>query len=144
MTAENWILARANCTAAHYFKELVKKIRQDVGRFNRLGVVKKSQKGFKVVEHVNEIAIHPARLIHMRLDNYEWQAEMEPNSDIVSIGYSNSSIHAERSHYWRIEINLKWNIETLSCDLMIEGEPRSLDYISQKLLGEFLFTDLVV
>ena len=121
MTAANWVLARANCTAAHYFKELVKKIRQDIDHFNRLGVVKKRQKGFKVVEQVNGIAIHPARLTHMHLDNYEWQAEMEPNSDIVSIGYSNSSIHAERSQYWRIEINLKWNIETLSCDLMMEG-----------------------
>ena len=144
MTAANWVLARANCTAAHYFKEIVKKIKQDIDRFNRLDVAKKREQGFKVVEQVDGIAIHPARLIHSRLDHYEWQAETGSNSDLVSVGYSNSSIHAERSRYWRIEITLKWNIETLSCDLMIEGEPRSLDYISQKLIEEFLFTDLVV
>ena len=144
MTAANWVLARANCTAAHYFKELVKKIKQDVDRFNRLDVVKKRGQGFRIVEHVDEIAIHPARLIHSHLDDYEWRAETASNLDLVSVGYSNSSIHAERSRCWRIEIPLKWNIDTLSCDLIIEGEPRSLDYISQKLLGEFLFTDLVV
>ena len=126
MTAANWVLARANCTAAHYFKELVKKIKQDVDRFNGLEAVKKREQGFKVVEQVDGIAIHPARLIYFRPDYYEWQVETGSGSDLVSVGYSNSSIHAERNQYWRIEINLKWNMETLSCDLMIEGESRGM------------------
>ena len=144
MTEANWVLARVNCTAAHYFKELVKKITRDVGRFNGLEAVKEREQGFKVVDNVDEITISPARSIYIRPDYYEWQVKTESISDIVSVRYSNSSIHAERSHHWRIEINLKWNIETLSCDLIIEGEPHSLDYISQKLLGDFLFADLVV
>ena len=98
MTAANWVLARANCTAEHCFKELVKKIRQDVDRFNRIEAVKKREQGFKVVEQVGGIAIHPARLIHFRPDHYEWQAETGSNSDLIS----------------------------------------------QKLLGKFLFADLVV
>ena len=142
MTAANWVLARANCTAAHYFKELVKTIKKDIAHFNRLDVVKKREKGFKVVELSDTIEIRPARLVHSYRGHVEWQAEEGQNLDFVSIRYSDSSINAERNQCCSIEIKLIWNIETLSCDLVEQEKPRSLDYISQTILGEFLFTDL--
>ena len=64
------------------------------------------------------------------------------DDDFLHVEHSGSALIAWRPQVWKIEVRCEWNPDTLACDLVLDGEPRSLDYISQRILGDFFFEDL--
>ncbi len=145
MSEANWVLARARCTAGHYLDKLVQTIRQDVNRFNGLEAARERRQGFTVKPgRDGAIEVHRAKLVHYADGNQEWETVSGPIPDFVAVGCSGSVIQAARADHWNIEIDLRWNIESLSCDMILDGEIRSVPYICQKILGEFMFEDLAL
>jgi len=144
MSSPNWVLARSRCTAAHYFGEIEKVIRRDVDRFNRLEAVKERQSGFVVVSYPrgDTIEVHPAKMHDYGNGRHEWVKESGAVADFVSVICSGTTISATRADVWRIDLKLEWNVETLACDMILNGEVRTLDYISQQIIGEFMFEGL--
>ena len=52
-----------------------------------------------------------------------------------------TSIEVYRKDAIAFEIDHRWNEETLTCDLLIDGERYSIWHISQKAIGDLLFCD---
>ena len=65
----------------------------------------------------------------------------DPDSDFVRVSHTDSGLLAERRDFWKLEVKMQWNPATLQCDLMMDGEARPLDYVSQRAVGDFLFED---
>ena len=144
MTGKDWVLSRVRCTPGHYVSELVKVIRRDVDRFNNLDRADECERFF-VVEHAPDgCTIHRARRQRFMSGKHQYHRADESDQDFVRVSHSGFSITAERADFWRSEIVCSWNDETLACDLILNGQPRDLAYISQRILGDFLFEDLAI
>ncbi len=142
MTRMDWVRERARCTAAHYFDELVKTISRDVERFNRLETTQERKRGFKVVCNGREsIEIRRARMIRYAANRIEWSRIADDN-DFIAVWRADPAMHAKRDCFWNMEVLLHWNSETLAFDMILDGEARTLDYISQYILGDFMLEDM--
>ena len=137
----DWVLARSRCTAAYYIGELVKVIRRDVDRFNRLERTQDSNRFFVVESESDGCTVRHARIQRFADGKNQFIRASDPDSDFVRVSHTDSGLLAERRDFWKLEVKMQWNPATLQCDLMMDGEARPLDYVSQRAVGDFLFED---
>lgn len=134
-TRQNWVLARANCTLQDSFDAIKNAVDLDVREFNSLSPHKRKERNFLAekqdlsirVSRAAPAAGHPGNLVPTDID------------DVVRVQKEAECIMAYRKSHWAIEICPEWNEETLTCDILIEGEPYTPWQISQKILADFLF-----
>ena len=62
----NWVLKRAQCMPAGYIGELVKIVRRDVDRFNRLECAEEADRFFVVEPQPDGCEVHRARVQRFR------------------------------------------------------------------------------
>ena len=128
---KNWVDLRAACTIESVFKELVETIQSDIDRFNALCGCKFSLKRVSSEE------------VHISTDSEKVQSLFVDHK--ICLNINSTGIWISEQHHsnclWKtkFEISLKWNSETLVCDLLIEEKPYTIWQISQKAIGDFLF-----
>ena len=116
-----WVKARYACTVDAAFKTLVAVIESDVQSFNRL-----SSNDDCEVKHVDYRTVTFSR-----------------GSRVTAVSISGQTIEVRpmRSNAILkvIHITPKWNEESMSCDLVIDGKAMSMHRASQRAIGDILF-----
>ena len=138
MSARNWVLARANCTLDDNLSTLMAQVKKDIQGFNRLRSDKRGIRQFRVsfdngefvIERMVEVTNH--RGTHIVED-------AEYSHDVIIVRCMESSISVGRKDHLNFEIEPRWNAQSQTCDLLVDGEPYPLWRISEMILGEFLF-----
>ena len=134
-TAQNWVLARANCTLQDSFAAIKQAVDIDVERFNKLAPDKRLDRNFLPERNGSSIVIFRAAP-----DTGAGGGLVKKDvADVISVQKEAACIWATRESYWSIEICHQWNEETLKCDLMIGGKSYTPSQISQRILTEFFF-----
>ena len=141
MTGKNeWIVKRARCTPAYCFDMLVNAINRDVRLFNELERVQQDSAFFMVEgRSATRIEVHRAHCVRCRPNKQEMERASEADEDFVQIYLYGASIFAERRDFWCYEIRTEWNPESLTCDLIFNKTARGIDYLSQAIIGDFMF-----
>ena len=52
---------------------------------------------------------------------------------------SDDAVEVLKNRVVQFAVRQKWNAETLTCDLFIDGEPTCPWKVSQKAIGDFMF-----
>ena len=140
MTEESsdWVLARANCTLEGMFEELRCTMEGDIKRFNSLPPPRRRRMMFDS----NQVHSHKFEVYPVARNPAGDMIRINTN-DSIFIQMTNILITAERSGvHAPLTITPKWNEESLTCDLVINGAVLSMSQISQKILGEFFLGTL--
>ena len=116
-----WVKARLECTVEAAFKTLVAVMESDVKSFNRL-----SENDDCKVVHVDFRTVTFSR-----------------GGRVVAVSPAGQAIEVKPFHHnvilEVISIEPKWNEETMSCDLVIDGETMSMRRASQRAIADVLF-----
>lgn len=128
-----WVELRAACTRQGVFDELVDVIKSDIKQFNALDPETRKSLTF---DHERKdrttiaIGLKTSRgLLLGKDDDYVW---LKATATVIEV-YRKEALSFEVDH--------RWNDETLSCDLMICDKSHSIWQISQKAIGDLLFSD---
>lgn len=140
MTAPNWVDARANCTASDAMNAIICQIKRDLKAFNGLGPEKRGKTRFAgeledqkfVIRRMVEVSNHRGK--HIVLDERH-------EGDVVKVALDGSSVVACRDGQMHVTIDTRWNVETQSCDMLVDDAPCHVWKISEMIVGDFLFGD---
>ena len=122
--ADNWVLARANCTPEWIFFGITCAMESDIRKFNDLPPQNRLNRSFDSTP-IRDTAFKVFRVSH--------------ENDFILVQRSHMGITVERAGNASFTITPRWNEETLACDLLVGGKLFSVYQISQKILGEFFF-----
>lgn len=140
MTAPHWVDARANRTASDAMNAVICQIKRDLKAFNNLGLEKRGKTRFAgyledqkfVIRRMIEVSNHRGN--HIVLDkNHE--------GDVVKVALDGSSVMACRDGKMHVTIDTRWNVETQSCDMLVDDTLCEVWKISEMIVGAFLFGD---
>ena len=150
MVRDNWIKARAECTPDQLLERLKDILNSDIERFNGIAPASRRQNRLFVLTDTDGKPPYAICRAQFFPPAYRSGPHLEPVAedadDCVRVYLSGSHIGACRKDHWSIRIFPVWNDETLTCDFFVKdgdqpasNQPRSLDQISQHILGNFLF-----
>ena len=131
--ADGWVLARATCTLEWIFDEITNTMESDIREFNNLSPKRRYDRRFDsspIQDTAFEVYRVPLNAVRGR---------MKAGQDGILVQKAGASIKVTRDRVSLLTITPRWNEETLTCDLLVEGEPVSIWQISQKILGNFFF-----
>ena len=131
--ADNWVLARANCTLDGIFDELTRVLESDIREFNDLSPKKRDDRMFDS-SPIRDAAFEVYRVSHSTIGE-----RRRAGQDGILVQKASASIKVTRDRGDFLTITPRWNEETLACDLLVGGKLFSVWQISQKILGEFFF-----
>ena len=137
----NWVRERTNCTPEKLLNDLKEVLVKDVNEFNRWhdkkflakpdGDVLRVHHACKTYDGQNDpwLDVDP----DYQSDEHRISVRLAPDNTIkVNIGMSD-----------KVTIKHAWNPDTLQCDYLVDDVVRSTAWISQRVLGDFLFGRLV-
>jgi len=130
-----WVELRTKCTIESIVAELYSVIEHDVRTFNRLHPNHDYE--FRTNEFTNRdgVLIRTVAKIDKQfneaVDNQQIRIELHDNKICVFFGVAP-----------QFEIVPKWNEDDLKCDLKVENKCYTIYQLSQKIIGDFLFSDL--
>ena len=119
----NWVEARANCTIFGTFAKIDEAVRHDVSCFNRLPPDSRSGRQYDC---------HESGAYALRVTN-------NYNRDEVLIKLNTETVEILANRVVQFVVCQKWNEETLTCDLTIDGSVTCPWKVSQKAIGDFMF-----
>ena len=131
-----WVKARAECTLRDVFRGISARLLKDVSIYNRLD----QQKEFMVVSGTTT-KVFRAREVIVGPNKKELSIHPDHTQDFVELRPVGDCMVASRNGQWQIELEVRWNEEKLTCELMIDGEILSDDRVSQRLIGDFMFEE---
>ena len=140
MNAQSWVVARANCTLIDNLTVIVNRIKADVRSFNGLPSHKRGKRQFNVALANGEFVIQ--RMVE--IENRRGQHIVEDTDhigDVVTVRCAETAISACRKGQLHLEIVPCWNVDTQSCDLLIDGKVWPVWQVSEKIIGEFIFSE---
>ncbi len=129
---QNWVALRAKCTRQGVFDRLSDVIKCDVNKFNDLASEKR---GNAIFGHTRKdrgtigVGIKTSRGVLYGED-----------ADYVWLKITATSIEVYRKDALAFEVEQCWNDQTLDCDLLINDQCYSIWQISQKAIGDLLFS----
>lgn len=135
---KNWVDARADCTPELTCQALVKIVQGDIQRFNNLPSEKRGDRTFRCREDGDNWIVERTRSV-LQGGQTIYDLDPEHKDYQIRIGLSDGMIVAERPGVTRLEIEPRWNEETLVCDLYIDDRAFPVWHVSQKILREFMF-----
>ncbi|MDE0149147.1 MAG: hypothetical protein OXM58_12320 [Rhodospirillaceae bacterium] len=139
MSAQNWVVARANCTPADNMTELVKRLKKDIRSYNGLSSDKRGKRQFKADLENGELVIRRMVESPVNTGGHYVVEDEDYIGDVIRVRRDDATITACRADKAHVEIVPDWNPETQACDLKIDGKPLPVWRVSELILGEFLF-----
>ncbi|MCY4641276.1 MAG: hypothetical protein OXC41_01040 [Gammaproteobacteria bacterium] len=143
----SWVKARANCNSENIFKELSKILKDDVNKFNRLTESQRGKRSFLTVNQDNCLHVFRACIgknvagEDILIKHQDYQDDSDQRVDFM---LEQESFISRRGNLWEVKISFKWNPESLDCDYFVDEEMVTDKWISQKILGDFMFESLPV
>lgn len=140
----NWVLERARCTDEYSVEQLARILKTDIQHFNHLAEDKRGNRLFLIQppSGTPPYRVYRARMVYGPSPGQS-TLQIVPGSenDHLELYVAGVGIGACRNNHWNIEIRPVWNPDTLSCDYFVDNgqKPLSLEQISQRILGDFLF-----
>ena len=147
MVLKEWVKVRANCTPKNIFMELKKKLASDVDIFNKLPEQSRGKRKFKYTDEDNIFRVFRAHLV--LCGNGESVLKIHPDfkddlDHIIELKLDQDKFIAKRGQLLEVQISYVWNPESLACDYFVNEKVVDLSWISQHILGDFLFEELLV
>ena len=139
MSGQNWVLARANCTLNDKLIAIKQQVEADLQEFNKLQPHKRGKRQFQSSFDDRKYVIK--RMVEF--SDYHGTHLIGDNEDVIIVRCDEMSISACRRGQLHLAIEPRWNSETQSCDLLINGQVHTIRQVSEKIIGDFLFTDLI-
>lgn len=135
----SWVRNRAQCTIKRNLKVIADAVVQNTRTFNALN---KEERHNRFFGHEwcgdQSLEIYLAEKGDDGTILYK-VGEDDHQNYVVHISCSDACVIVYRKDLPSIEICPKWNTETLTCDLLIEGVVHSVWHICHKILCDILF-----
>ena len=140
MNAETWVTARANCTLSDNLTVIMNRVKADVRSFNSLPSHKRGKRRFNVALANGEFVIQ--RMVEIERRGQQHIVEDTDHiSDVVIVRCTETAIYACRKGHLHLEIVPCLNVDTQSCDLLIDGKVWPVWQVSEKIIGDFIFSE---
>ncbi len=138
MKQDNWVLARANCTLDDNLTAIIGRVKRDVQSYNALRPDKRGIRQFRVFHDNGEFVIKRMAEIsdHRGTEVVE---DVSYKGDVITVQCTETAISVRRKEHLNFEIEPRWNPESQTCDLLVDGEIHPMWRISEMIVGNFLF-----
>ena len=126
---KHWVEARADCTVEKAYCLITSALKQDVERYNALPPNKRRSRNVGCDELIRHQQMVVGFHLHGRV-SHEDAVMVERDGICITVFRNDEKMFCVRS---------KWNTEASKCDYLVDGDPYSIEQISEKAIGDLLF-----
>ena len=116
------------------------RVGKDIGEFNQLSAHKRGPRRFGTSFDDGEFVVKRTPVISDHRGNHGMD-DPDYSGDVVSIRCAENAISVWRNSRMSFEIVPRWNAETQTCNLLVDGETFPLWQVSEKIIGDFMFEE---